>query len=163
MSRYTADDLAHLAGLTARTVRYYVSEKLISPPHGRGRGAHFDEGHLAQLNRIRILQRSGMDHRQIRDHLEELRVLLESRGLKLADMEKTWMYQGEQAAAVGAPGVGFPAKARPEVEPKVERTTRIEILPGLELTISDAYRLPPPAQVADLAVAIARAFPEKGR
>jgi DNA-binding transcriptional MerR regulator len=154
MSRYTAEDLGRLAGLSARTVRYYVAEKLISPPHGRGRGAHFDEGHLAQLKRVRLLQAGGLDLRQIREHLDELSVVLEGRGLKLADMEKTWMYLGEQAAAVGR----APAAA---LEPTIARATRIEILPGLELMVGDAYRLPPPRQMTELAIHIARAFPEK--
>lgn len=153
MSRYTAEDLGRLAGLTGRTVRYYVTEKLISPPHGRGRGAHFDEGHLAQLKRVRLLQGSGLDLSQIREHLDELGVVLEARGLKLADMEKTWRYLGEQAAAVSrAP--------TPALEPRLTRATRIEILPGLELMVGDAYRLPAPRQLAELAILIARAFPE---
>ncbi|MDB5418565.1 MAG: MerR family transcriptional regulator [Phenylobacterium sp.] len=154
MSRYTAEDLGRLAGLTGRTVRYYVAEKLISPPHGRGRGAHFDEGHLAQLKRVRLLQAGGLDLSQIREHLDELGAVLAARGLKLADMEKTWMYMGEQAAAA------WRAPPRPTAEVKVARSTRIEVLPGLELLVSDAYRLPSPRQLADLAVLIARAFPE---
>lgn len=155
MSRYTAEDLGRLAGLTARTVRYYVAEKLISPPHGRGRGAHFDEGHLAQLNRIRFLQSGGLDHRQIREHSDELRAVLASRGRSLDEIEKIWMYQGEQALALGR------RQADADIQPKIARSTRIEILPGLELVVSDDYRLPSAGKVADLAVAIARAFPPR--
>ena len=51
---YTASQLGQLSGIGARNVRYYVREKLIDPPHGRGRGAHFDDSHLSQLGRVRL-------------------------------------------------------------------------------------------------------------
>lgn len=152
MTRYTAEDLASLAGVTVRTVRYYVAEKLIDRPRGRGPGAHFDDHHLAQLKRVRFLQASGLDLPGIRAHLEELRAMLASRGLMLEDMEKTWAYQAEQSAALWTREV----VDRPEV--KAERVTRITLGPGLELVVSDDLRVPPPARLAELAAAITRAF-----
>ena len=49
--KYTAEELAKLAGLPLRTVRYYVQEELIDPALGLGRGSHFDDKHLDQLKR----------------------------------------------------------------------------------------------------------------
>jgi DNA-binding transcriptional MerR regulator len=152
MGRHTAEDLARLAGLTPRTVRYYVAEKLIDPPLGRGRGAHFDDRHLAQLRRVRLLQASGLDLPGIRAHLAELREVLASRGLRLDEMEVAWSRQAEQVAAAWAK----PAEVQPE------RITRIVISPGLELLVTDEFRLPPPAKLAELASTIARAFQRRG-
>ena len=148
MSRYTAEDLSRLAGLTARTVRFYVSEKLIDPPQGRGRGAHYDDRHLAQLKGVRQLQASGLDLSGIRAHLADLRAMLATRGLKLEDMETAWAHQAEQVEATWAEGRKV----------DVERITRISVGPGLELVVTDDYRMPPPAQLNDVIGAIARAF-----
>lgn len=58
-ARYTIDELAALAGVTRRTVRYYVSRGLLPAPEGLGRGAHYHDGHLARLMMIRDRQMAG--------------------------------------------------------------------------------------------------------
>ena len=37
--RYTIHEIASLAGLSTRTVRYYIAEALVDRPHGTKRGA----------------------------------------------------------------------------------------------------------------------------
>lgn len=59
-------ELADAAGLTRRAVRFYVQQKLIPPPHGLGRGGHYDGGHLEQLMRVRQLQQAGHSLEQVR-------------------------------------------------------------------------------------------------
>lgn len=59
-STFTIQELADLGGVTRRTVRYYVQRGLIPPPLGVGRGAHYDAGHLAALQRVRGLQEAGV-------------------------------------------------------------------------------------------------------
>jgi len=56
---YTIGELAELAGVSRRTVRYYVQRKLLPTPLGRGRGGHYDDAHLQRLLRIRTLQEQG--------------------------------------------------------------------------------------------------------
>ena len=51
--RYSIDELSTLAGVTPRTVRYYIAEGLLDRPAGEKRGAHYLERHLAQLLLIR--------------------------------------------------------------------------------------------------------------
>jgi DNA-binding transcriptional MerR regulator len=70
--RYTASDLAARAGVSERTVRYYVSEGLLPAPAGRGRGAHYAEAHLTRLKLIRAMQRAANDLEAIREYLGEL-------------------------------------------------------------------------------------------
>jgi DNA-binding transcriptional MerR regulator len=52
-------ELADVTGVSPRTVRFYVQEKLLAPPEGAGRGSHYTRVHLEQLRRIAELQRAG--------------------------------------------------------------------------------------------------------
>jgi DNA-binding transcriptional MerR regulator len=52
-------ELAHAAGLTRRAVRFYVQQRLLPMPLGRGRGRHYDRSHLERLRRIAELQLAG--------------------------------------------------------------------------------------------------------
>ena len=47
--RYGIDEIAHLGGVSRRTVRYYVQQGLIPAPLGVGRGKHYGPEHLARL------------------------------------------------------------------------------------------------------------------
>lgn len=58
-ARYAIGDLARLAGVSRRTVRYYVQEGLIPPPLGVGRGDHYTSGHLDDILRVKALQEAG--------------------------------------------------------------------------------------------------------
>jgi DNA-binding transcriptional MerR regulator len=57
---YGVEDLAERAGVSRRTVRYYVQRGLLPAPLGFGRGKHYTEAHLATLVRIRELQEAGV-------------------------------------------------------------------------------------------------------
>lgn len=57
---YGIDELADRAGVSRRTVRYYVQRELLPAPTGVGRGKHYTEAHLARLVRIRELQEQGV-------------------------------------------------------------------------------------------------------
>jgi DNA-binding transcriptional MerR regulator len=60
------ETLASLAGLTPRTVRYYVQEGLVSPPEGAKRGAFYTRLHLEQLLQVRRRAGEGMSLERIR-------------------------------------------------------------------------------------------------
>lgn len=53
------DELASAAGLTRRAIRFYVQQKLLPLPLGKGRGRHYDRSHLEQLRTIGELQSAG--------------------------------------------------------------------------------------------------------
>lgn len=151
--QYTADQLARLVGVSARTVRYYVSENLLSAPAGKGRGSHFDDRHLSQLRRVRLLQSAGLDNRSIREHAEELERILRERGLRLEDAEQAWGGFARQAAeAWGGLKGGPPAPV------DVTHSVRVRIAPDLELVVGDAYRLPGPVRLAELVRTIKAVF-----
>ena len=69
---YTLADLCDLAGVTPRTVRYYVAEGLLRSPGTSGPGARYGEGHLARLRLIRRLQREHLPLAEIRRRLAAL-------------------------------------------------------------------------------------------
>ena len=64
--RYAIDDLARLADVSRRTVRYYVQEGLIPAPLGVGRGRHYGPSHLERLLQVKALQSSGRSLGEIR-------------------------------------------------------------------------------------------------
>src|SRR4051812_17009192 len=65
-ARYAIGDLARLAGVSRRTVRYYVQENLIPPPLGVGRGDHYGPQHLDQILRVKAMQEAGKSLDEIR-------------------------------------------------------------------------------------------------
>src|SRR5688572_6976705 len=68
-------DLAQLseqAGVSQRTVRYYIQQGLLPSPEARGPGAHYGVEHLERLTLIRKLQREHLPLGEIRRRLESL-------------------------------------------------------------------------------------------
>ena len=64
--RYAIGDLAELAGVSRRTVRYYVQEGLLPAPLGLGRGNHYGREHLDRLLKVKALQEKGYTLDEIR-------------------------------------------------------------------------------------------------
>lgn len=71
-ARYNLTELADLAGVTPRTVRYYLSQGLLPAVGTAGPGPKYDDGHLARLRLIRRLQREHQPLAEIRRQLETL-------------------------------------------------------------------------------------------
>ena len=82
---YSLADLARLADVTPRTVRYYVAQGLLPSPEAAGPATRYGEGHLARLRMIRRLQREHLPLAEIRIRLErmgdeEVQALLDASG-----------------------------------------------------------------------------------
>ena len=69
---YTISELADLADITPRTVRYYVAQGLLASPAGAGPGARYDEDHLRRLRLIRRLQSEHLPLAEIRKRITSL-------------------------------------------------------------------------------------------
>lgn len=67
--RLSIDELATLAGVTSRTVRYYIAEGLLDRPEGEKRGAHYLQRHLEQLLVIRRWTDAGLSLDRVRELL----------------------------------------------------------------------------------------------
>jgi DNA-binding transcriptional MerR regulator len=82
---YTIGELADIAGVTPRTIRYYTAEGLLPRPDARGQYALYGEEHLLRLRLIGHLKQAylplgeikariaDLDSQQIRRLLEEYR------------------------------------------------------------------------------------------
>jgi DNA-binding transcriptional MerR regulator len=120
-TRYAIGDLAELADVSRRTVRYYVQEGLLPAPFGVGRGNHYGREHLDQLLKVKALQESGRT-------LVEIRRLLHGKGRETA-----------RADSVAEQGVERTAYRR------------LTLAPGVELHVAGDVRLPSPAKLSELA------------
>ncbi len=70
--QWDLNELADAAGVTPRTVRYYVQQGLLPSPAARGPGAHYERDHLDRLRLIKRLQRQHYPLAEIRRRLEAL-------------------------------------------------------------------------------------------
>lgn len=66
---YSLDELAALAELPRRTVRYYIQLGLVDRPIGETRAAHYTSKHLEQLLQIRTWTQAGVSLERIRELL----------------------------------------------------------------------------------------------
>ena len=67
---YRLTELADAAGVTPRTVRYYIAQGLLSSPGRLGASTRSGRDHLDRLHVIRTLQDQGLSLAEIRDRLE---------------------------------------------------------------------------------------------
>jgi DNA-binding transcriptional MerR regulator len=71
-TRYALTELADLAGVTPRTVRFYLSQGLLPSPGATGPGVTYGAGSLDRLRLIRRLQREHLPLAEIRRRLSGL-------------------------------------------------------------------------------------------
>jgi DNA-binding transcriptional MerR regulator len=71
--RYTMADLEKATGLSARTIRFYITQGLLPAARGRGVGATYGPGHLLRLKAIGLLKQENTPLDQIRQRLEGMR------------------------------------------------------------------------------------------
>lgn len=70
--RYGMAQLEAQTGLTARTIRFYITEGLLPPAYGRGPSATYDETHLLRLRAIQELKAKHLQLQEIKAHLADL-------------------------------------------------------------------------------------------
>ena len=114
-------ELADLGGVSRRTVRYYVQERLISPPSGLGRGAKYGREHLDQLVQVKALQERGLS-------LDEVRLAMRS----------------------ATPESPLRVESLPRAVPR-SHWVRVALIPGVELHVESGVKLPSPEKMDELA------------
>jgi DNA-binding transcriptional MerR regulator len=72
MATFKLEELADAAGVSPRTVRYYVQRGLLPPPVFRGRDTVYDADHLVRLRAIRKLQEAFLPLDTIQAQLANL-------------------------------------------------------------------------------------------
>jgi DNA-binding transcriptional MerR regulator len=150
--RYRLEELAREAGISPRTVRYYVQRGLLPAPVFRGKDTAYDEDHLVRLRAIRRMQEAFFPLDAI---ASDLAGLSRQEVQRIADA-----YDSE--AAVGPKSDPEPPAARPILGGRTSSTAsaaegtargsksgagrrasldartfeRIELAPGVELSVA---------------------------
>ena len=106
----TIDELAERSGVPARTIRYYISQGLLSGAGARGRGAAYSGEHLRRLRLIRLLAARRVPLAEIGAQLaglsdDEVRALLareeqQAAATKAAEIGEGSEFRGPMAVAV---------------------------------------------------------------
>jgi DNA-binding transcriptional MerR regulator len=148
--KYTAETLAFRAGVPLRTVRFYVQEKLIDPPLGRGRGANFTDFHLAQLQQARTLHNAGFALDAIRERRGEISLGLQAM-VNMDTLRRQW--RGEKQTS------REDDDDDDALDPK--ECIRIPMAWGVELMVSQDRPLPNPRQLVEIALHVRKAFGER--
>lgn len=66
---YTIDELSELTGLSRRTIRRYIHERIVEHPHGVTSNARYGPEHLQKFLEIKRLSDQGLTLKQIRAEL----------------------------------------------------------------------------------------------
>src|SRR5688572_29999932 len=70
MPEYSLVELAKLADVTARTIRYYIEQGLLAAPEPEGPKTRYSDEHLARLLAIKRLQTAHLPLAEIRQQLQ---------------------------------------------------------------------------------------------
>ena len=68
---YKVSELADKAGVTKRTIHYYISKGLLLPPEGSGVNSLYNDEHLQRILLIKKLQSEYMPLNKIREYILE--------------------------------------------------------------------------------------------
>jgi DNA-binding transcriptional MerR regulator len=149
---YKIDELARAAGMSPRTVRYYVQRGLLPAPAFRGKDTAYGHEHLVRLKAIRKLQEAYFPLDAIAAELEgrtpaELERFVEGKSPDAthahARVERVERAEEEDMT----PSYPTPPSARPPRDalrspPRRSRhgeqvLRRIDLFPGVELTVAE--------------------------
>lgn len=70
--KLTLKELCHAAGVSERTVRYYIQQGLLPPPQGAGPASRYSLEHLSRLTLIRRLKAALLPLGEIKHLMSEL-------------------------------------------------------------------------------------------
>lgn len=173
----TIEELAGLAGVSVRTIRFYITEGLLPGPGARGKQASYGEEHILRLRLIRRLadervplaeqkeRLAGLTTTEVRDLLAEAEERQEERvEARDAPSPKEYIATLLRQAKSARPRPSIPPSAPPPSAPPPPATLehaipdrqtydRWELAPGVELHVSDAAR----SREADLIDRVLRA------
>ena len=137
----------------SRLIRYYATQGLLDEPQKSGRNAQYTYRHLLQVLVVRRLLTEGYASGVIgplatSKTVEELESLLQG-GVQLtvsvANPALAYLYeiQGKSGHRAAHSGQGGATKAQPPAGAlRASRWTRVEIVPGCELHLSETFKAP---------------------
>jgi DNA-binding transcriptional MerR regulator len=144
---YSLPELAKLADVTPRTIRYYVAQGLLPAPELQGPNTRYTEEHLARLLAIKRLQTAHLPLAEIRQQLrkvpdEQLATLAAFGGLtpsagSAVDYIRDVLRGPAHISPPPAPVMPAPPTTEPPPEPPQARSQweRISLDPDIELHV----------------------------
>ncbi len=157
-------DLAERAGVSVRTIRFYISEGLLPPPQAHGRYSVYDEEYLTRIELIKLLKNAFLPLKEIKRMVESLsKTEIESMLHKLREPGSPAPLTGPQAPAP-APQAS-PAKVikdggLPEALDYISRVLKSQAAPSASRTppvVPAAPAMPGPVNPPGRPLARARA------
>ena len=155
---YSISELAEAAGVSTRTIRYYVSEGLLPPPVGSGPNSRYTDAHRRQLGIIGHLKAQYLPLREIRRRLAghgEVHSavdsamsspgfhLLSRRSREIAE-DQAFAHAHFEAVPAAPPSAPMAEQMLPAMAPELDRDRpwrRVAISDEAELLITeDQYR-----------------------
>ena len=145
---YSIQQLAQKAGVSVRTIRFYISEGLLAAPPTRGKYSVYNDEYLDRLELIRRLKDSFLPLKAIRDRVtglswDEVKQALAQPPTPALDREES--ASGESALRylsrylTASPAAAPRVSAKRAPAPPPESWERLTLAPGIELHIrSDA-------------------------
>lgn len=136
MPTYSLPELAKLADVTPRTIRFYISQGLLPAPEPQGPNTRYTDEHLARLRAIKRLQAAHFPLAEIRSRLrtfttDELGSIAELVAPAKADsavdyirgvLERPAPYETRAAYSMSAPPAPASAAPPPAMEPPQQPT-----------------------------------------
>ncbi len=122
-TEYKLEELARAAGVSPRTVRYYVQRGLLPAPAFRGKDTAYAPMHLLRLRAIKKLQDAFLP-------LDAIAVTLASS----TDHELEEIAKGRKTIALVAPQAA--PHPKPVHTPSAERVERYTLADGVELLVA---------------------------
>lgn len=112
---YNINEISAMAGVTPRTVHFYIQQGLLPHPITRGPGAKYERRHLMRLRLVRMLQEEQLPLAEIRERLA---------AMSDAQVEQT---------VSGTFGATATSGARPPVGSDRSQWERVVVARGVEL------------------------------
>jgi DNA-binding transcriptional MerR regulator len=139
-------ELSDRAGVTPRTVHYYIQQGLLPPAGATGPGARYSDTHLLRLRLIRLLQREHLplaeigrrikplDDTQVRRLLREREERSGPPGGSALDYVRRVLAKSSDVRADESARLSAPAFARPE-PPGRSQWDRFTLADGIEVHV----------------------------
>lgn len=128
---YSISELSDAGSVTARTIRYYVAEGLLAPPGKGGRGATYNEEHLARLQLIKRLKEEYLPLQEIAtlmrglDRQAVMDLLKQKQRTSIAPRSSAKNYLKDLLEVSGGSGASDSGRLRPQVEARTRHEPEI--------------------------------------
>lgn len=140
-------ELAEMAGVTVRTIRYYIEQGLLPRPETQGRYTTYDTSYVNRLRLIRELKEQFLPLGEIRKRLrgmddEEVAGKVDPAPVAesmLADFAQSGFFRMQLPRLADT---RKPPKVAPKPRPEESNWDRIELFEGVELHIRQPDRHP---------------------